>query len=303
VVDDSEVIEISEGRHPVVERILAGEGFVPNDVQLDCQGAQLLVITGPNMAGKSTVMRQVALITLMAQAGSFVPARRARIGRVDRIFTRVGASDNLAKGQSTFMVEMTETASILNNATARSLIILDEIGRGTSTFDGLSIAWAVAEHLHDRVGARTLFATHYHELTDLNRERPRVKNVSIAVKEWQGQVIFLRKLVEGGASRSYGIEVAKLAGLPASVLSRARLILQNLESGELDEAGHPRLTHRRGRESGAGQLGLFGAPAAAPAGKSEPSPIEREIRELALDAMTPLEALNLLAKWKKQLHD
>ncbi|MFN7134363.1 MAG: DNA mismatch repair protein MutS, partial [Myxococcales bacterium] len=188
-VDDSDVLEIVDGRHPVVERMLAGEQFVHNDVRLDGTSQQVLVITGPNMAGKSTVMRQVALTALMAQAGSFVPARRARIGLCDRIFTRVGAADNLSRGQSTFMVEMTETANILNNATRRSLVILDEIGRGTSTFDGLSIAWAVAEHLHDAIGARTLFATHYHELVDLARDKPRVKNASIAVKEWDGKVI------------------------------------------------------------------------------------------------------------------
>jgi DNA mismatch repair protein MutS len=305
VVDDSEILEIVEGRHPVVERLLQGERFVPNDLLLDCNHAQLVVLTGPNMAGKSTVMRQVALIALMAQAGSFVPAKSARIGRCDRIFTRVGASDNLVRGQSTFMVEMTETASILNNATRRSLIILDEIGRGTSTFDGLSIAWAVAEHLHDQVGARALFATHYHELVDLAREKPRVKNRSIAVKEWQGKVIFLRKLVEGGASRSYGIEVAKLAGLPGSVLGRAREILKNLESGELDAQGKAALAH--GAPSPRAEAAQAPPPEppveAAPlpmAGKGA-SEVERAIRALSLDMMTPLEALNLLAKLKKQL--
>ncbi len=227
-LDGSESMEIAGGRHPVVEAMLPADsgGFVPNDLSIassaDPEGAQLLVITGPNMAGKSTVMRQAALIVLMAQAGSFVPAERARIGIVDRVFTRVGASDDLARGRSTFMVEMTETASILHNATRRSFVILDEIGRGTSTFDGLSIAWAVAERLHDRTGCRTLFATHYHELQDLARERPRVRNLTVAVREVGDRVVFLRKLVPGGASRSYGIEVAKLAGLPAEVLVRAR---------------------------------------------------------------------------------
>jgi DNA mismatch repair protein MutS len=207
VVDDSDVLSITAGRHPVVERVLgAGESFVPNDVRMDASEAQILVITGPNMAGKSTVMRQVALTVLMAQAGSFVPAAAARVGLCDRIFTRVGAADNLARGQSTFMVEMTETSHILHHATKRSLVVLDEIGRGTSTYDGLSIAWAVAEHLHDKLGARTLFATHYHELVDLAREKPRVKNLCIAVKEHGGKVLFLRKLVPGGANRSYGIE-------------------------------------------------------------------------------------------------
>jgi DNA mismatch repair protein MutS len=220
--------------------------FIPNDVRLDREDAQVLIITGPNMAGKSTVMRQVALAVMMGQAGCFVPARAARIGLCDRVFTRVGASDNLAKGQSTFMVEMTETANILHHATRRSLVVLDEIGRGTSTFDGLSIAWAVAEHLHDRIGARTLFATHYHELTDLAREKPRVKNCSIAVREQQGRVIFLRKLVEGAASSlSYGIEVARLAGLPArGARARARAAAQP-RGGRV----------RRGRSAAAGQAG------------------------------------------------
>ncbi|HEY8210099.1 MAG TPA: DNA mismatch repair protein MutS [Myxococcaceae bacterium] len=299
-VDESEALEIEAGRHPVVERMLDGERFVPNDVQLDRQQSQILVITGPNMAGKSTVMRQVALTVLMAQAGSFVPAKRARVGLCDRIFTRVGASDNLAKGQSTFMVEMTETANILHHATRKSLVVLDEIGRGTSTFDGLSIAWAVAEQLHDRVGARTLFATHYHELTDLARDKPRVRNATIAVKEHEGKVVFLRKLVAGGASRSYGIEVARLAGLPPEVVGRAREILLNLESGELDEAGKPRLSRskvaRRGPE---GQLGLFvGDP--GPAVSEAERALLRELKELTVDTTTPLEALNLLYRWKRE---
>ncbi|MGI5864073.1 MAG: DNA mismatch repair protein MutS [Myxococcales bacterium] len=297
VVDDSGIIDIVEGRHPVVERMLAGEAFVPNDIQLDRTSQQVLVITGPNMAGKSTAMRQVALIVLMAQAGCFVPARRARIGRVDRIFTRVGAADNLARGQSTFMVEMTETSSILHNATGRSLVVLDEIGRGTSTFDGLSIAWAVAEHLHDKVGARTLFATHYHELVDLAREKPRVKNLTVAVKEWEGRVVFLRKLVAGGASRSYGIEVARLAGLPAEVVARARQILANLERQELDEAGRPTLTRAKKTREAPAQLGLFRT-------KEEPAPyapLLEELRKVDLDRTTPLEALNFLASLKSRL--
>ena len=297
VVDDGSLLEIVEGRHPVVERNLGGESFVPNDLRLDGENQQLLVITGPNMAGKSTVMRQAALIALMAQAGCFVPAKRARVGRCDRIFTRVGASDNLARGQSTFMVEMTETANILHNATARSLVILDEIGRGTSTFDGLSIAWAVAEHLHDTVGARTLFATHYHELTDLSREKARVKNATIAVKEWQGRVIFLRKLIEGGASRSYGIEVAKLAGLPAGVLGRAREILKNLEASELDAEGRAQIARGRKKQEPVNQLGLFAREGPSPLASS----VEKDLRALAIDGLTPLEALNLLATWKKKL--
>jgi DNA mismatch repair protein MutS len=307
VVDDSELVSITAGRHPVVERVLgAGESFVPNDVRMDAADAQILVITGPNMAGKSTVMRQVALTVLMAQAGCFVPAKAAHIGLCDRIFTRVGAADNLARGQSTFMVEMTETSHILHHATRRSLIILDEIGRGTSTFDGLSIAWAVAEHLHDKTGARTLFATHYHELVDLAREKPRVKNLCIAVKEHGGKVLFLRKLVPGGANRSYGIEVARLAGLPQEVVGRARDILQNLESGELDEAGRPRVAVRRGSRTAAGQLGLFGAeeaaaPQAAPAVPAAHLKVLEALRTTSLDTTTPLEALNLLARLQKEL--
>ncbi|HLO27008.1 MAG TPA: DNA mismatch repair protein MutS, partial [Geobacteraceae bacterium] len=243
VVDDGTALSISEGRHPVIEAMNLGERFVPNDTLLDNDDHQLLIITGPNMAGKSTFMRQVALITLMAQIGSFVPARSARIGVVDRIFTRVGAADNLARGQSTFMVEMTETANILRYATPKSLIILDEIGRGTSTFDGVSIAWAVAEYLHDcgEHAAKTLFATHYHEMTELVVTRGRIKNLNIAVKEWNDQIIFLRKIIPGGASHSYGIQVARLAGLPVEVIDRAKEILRNLEKGEYGEGGLPRI--------------------------------------------------------------
>ena len=224
---------IRDGRHPVLDQNLAGERFVPNDTTLEPRENRVLIITGPNMAGKSTYIRQIALLTLMAQVGSYVPATTMELGVVDRIFTRIGASDDLARGQSTFMVEMNETALILNNATDRSLVILDEIGRGTSTFDGLSIAWSVAEHLHDQIGARTVFATHYHELTALTQVRSAVKNYSVAVKEWNNQIIFLRKIVAGSAEKSYGIQVARLAGLPESVLARARQILEHLE------AGHP----------------------------------------------------------------
>jgi DNA mismatch repair protein MutS len=256
------------------------------------------MITGPNMAGKSTVMRQAALIVLLAQMGSYVPASRARVGLVDRIFTRVGASDDLARGRSTFMVEMTETAAILHNATRRSLVVLDEIGRGTSTFDGLSIAWAVAEHLHDVVGCRTLFATHYHELQDLARERPRVRNVTVAVREVGDRIVFLRRLVPGGASRSYGIEVAKLAGLPLEILGRAREILRNLEALEVDEGGHAALARGGRRKSSAPppQLGLFASP-------SDPraEALAQALRSVDLDAMRPLDALNWLADWKARL--
>ncbi len=236
-VDDSDVIEIKQGRHTVVERMLlnrAGAGaFVPNDTILSSRGQQIALITGPNMAGKSTYIRQVALIVLMAHLGCWVPAQSARIGLVDRIFCRVGASDELARGNSTFMVEMNETANILNNATGRSLVILDEIGRGTSTYDGISIAWAVAEHLHgEKEGPRTLFATHYHELTQLAHSLPRLQNWSVAVKEWKDEILFVRQVVPGAADRSYGIQVARLAGMPPSVVSRAKEILQGLEMGK-----------------------------------------------------------------------
>ena len=241
VLSDDLRLVIADGRHPVLDQSLAEEKFVPNDVELDGDANRLHIITGPNMAGKSTYIRQVALIVLMAQIGSFVPAASAEIGLVDRIFTRVGASDDLSRGQSTFMVEMNETANILNNATERSLVILDEIGRGTSTFDGLSIAWSVAEYLHDAIGARTLFATHYHELTDLEMTRPGVKNYNVAVREWNDQIIFLRKIVRGGADKSYGIQVARLAGLPGVVLERAKEILGNLELAELNADGKPKI--------------------------------------------------------------
>jgi DNA mismatch repair protein MutS len=242
------ILEIREGRHPVVEKLITGERFVPNSIVMDNQENQVLIITGPNMAGKSTVLRQVALMTIMAQMGSFVPAQQANIAITDRIFTRVGALDNLSAGQSTFMVEMQETANIVNNATANSLVIMDEIGRGTSTYDGLSIAWAVAEHLHDLngTGTRTLFATHYHELTELENQLDRVKNYNIAVKEWNDEIIFLRKLVKGGTNRSYGIQVARLAGIPEPVIRRSKKILAQIEAG-----GIQRPTEKK--ETGAGE--------------------------------------------------
>lgn len=226
-------IKIMGGRHPIVERLISGERFVPNDVCMDDKDHRMMMITGPNMAGKSTIMRQTALIILMAQMGSFVPAAEAWISVVDRIFTRVGASDNLIKGESTFMVEMSEAATILREATAKSFIIIDEIGRGTSTYDGVSIAWAVAEYIHDTLKAKTMFATHYHELTDLPLTKEGVKNYNVAVKEWNDQIIFLRKLVEGGVNRSYGIQVARLAGLPLDVITKAKEVLQKLEAGEM----------------------------------------------------------------------
>jgi DNA mismatch repair protein MutS len=294
IMDESTELLIEEGRHPVIETMSLGERFVSNDVHMDTSKRQILIITGPNMAGKSTFMRQVALLVLMAQMGSLLPAKKAQIGLVDRIFTRVGASDNLARGQSTFMVEMTEAANILNHATPRSLIVLDEIGRGTSTFDGVSIAWAVAEYLHDnpRVAAKTLFATHYHELTDLAQTRERVQNFNVAVKEWNDQIIFLRRIVKGGASHSYGIQVARLAGLPAPVIDRAKEVLRNLESGEY-VAGAPRLARsiRAGKTKEAPQLGLF----------EQPDLVRQRIEALDVSVLTPLEALNLLDELKKML--
>jgi DNA mismatch repair protein MutS len=231
IVDHGAVLEIADGRHPVIEAMLPAGTFVPNNCRLDPESDQLLLITGPNMAGKSTYMRAVAQIVLLAQIGGFVPARSATIGVCDRVFTRVGAADNLSRGDSTFMVEMRETASILGKATRRSLVVFDEVGRGTSTFDGVSIAWAVAEHIHDAIGARTLFATHYHELVALAESRPRVRNVSVAVREHAGEIVFLRRVVPGGANKSYGIDVARLAGLPHAVIGRAREIMGRLEGG------------------------------------------------------------------------
>jgi DNA mismatch repair protein MutS len=292
-VTDGTDTEIDEGRHPVIEQTVKDEDFVPNDIRLNSSDQQVLIITGPNMAGKSTVLRQVALTVLMAQMGSFVPASKAVIGIVDRIFTRVGASDDLAKGQSTFMVEMNETANILRYATPASLVILDEIGRGTSTYDGLSIAWSVAEALHDRSGrgVRTLFATHYHELTELVAAKARVKNFNIAVREWNDQIIFLRKLVPGGTSRSYGIEVARIAGLPEDVLRRAKEILENLERDELDDSGRPRLSQGPlgSNEEAIAQLNLFG---------HHDRRLMEWIRNLDITNLTPLEALVELNKLK-----
>ncbi|MCI0530147.1 MAG: DNA mismatch repair protein MutS, partial [Nitrospira sp.] len=284
-VTEGQEIRIVDGRHPVLERLSITESFIPNDTLLDGKENRLLIITGPNMAGKSTYMRQVALIVLLAQMGSFVPAREASIGLVDRIFTRVGASDDLASGRSTFMVEMNETANIVNNATAKSLIILDEIGRGTSTFDGISIAWAVAEYIHTRIKARTLFATHYHELTDLAAHHPGIKNMKAAVREWNDEIIFLRKIVEGGADRSYGVQVARLAGLPPEVLKRAKEVLAHLE---------PQISRVAPPEPGqpSPQPDLF-----------EHSPSQALLDEIAnLDPlkMTPLEALNKLDELQKK---
>ena len=286
-VDDGPVIALEDSRHPVVEAALEPGAFVPNDVTLDMQGARLMLVTGPNMAGKSTLMRQVALIALMAQAGSFVPARKATVGRVDRIFTRVGASDDLARGQSTFMVEMRETASILRGATSRSLVVFDEIGRGTSTFDGLSIAWAVAEYLHDVVRARAMFATHYHELCALAESRKHVVNVNVSARETGDDIVFLHKLSEGGASRSYGVAVAKLAGLPEPVLARARALLKEMERGEGPFRRAPR------------QMGLFEERPSAPPPVAHPA--LDALAAADVNRMTPLDALHLVAQLKRMV--
>jgi DNA mismatch repair protein MutS len=300
-VSDADCIRIIEGRHPVVESI-SSERFVPNDAFLDSEN-QIAVITGPNMAGKSTYIRQVSLITIMAHMGSFVSAKEAEIGIVDRVFSRVGASDNLSKGQSTFMVEMTETANILRNATQKSLMILDEIGRGTSTFDGLSIAWAVTEYISEKVKAKALFATHYHELTDLSLLRGNIRNLNVAVREWNDQVVFLRRIIEGGADRSYGIHVARLAGLPAEVLERAKEILLNIEKGEFSQEGMPRLALMRKRDRAGKLAGLqAGKPADGqallPLFKNG-DPLRDELRGIDIDNMTPIQALMKLAELKK----
>jgi len=291
-VDNGDSVEIRDGRHPVVER-LTPDKFVPNDIRLSNSDQQVIILTGPNMAGKSTYLRQTALIVILAQMGSFVPAAEARVGIVDRVFTRVGASDNLAGGQSTFMVEMNETANILNNATSRSLVILDEVGRGTSTFDGVSIAWSVVEHLHDRISAKTLFATHYYELTELALSKLRVRNYNIAVREWKDQILFLRKIVEGAADRSYGIQVARLAGLPPEVIIRAQEVLANLERANYTESGNSRLAaHAAGVESGTPQIGFFEDP--------RTQELAQELRRLQPETMTPLQALALLAEWSQK---
>jgi len=302
-VDDGTALRIVGGRHPVVEAMLersSGDGFVANDTTLDATDAQILLLTGPNMSGKSTYLRQTALIVLLAQMGSYVPAERAHVGAVDRIFTRVGASDRLARGESTFMVEMRETSEILRQASRRSLIILDEIGRGTSTFDGLAIAWAVAEYLHDTPGlaARTLFATHYHELIELSLTKERVRNAHFDARELEGQVVFLRRLVEGGASRSYGIQVARLAGLPAEVIDRSKQILANLEGGELDARGRPRLA-KGASEPDAGQLPLaLGSSEGVSAAERD---VLQALRGFEIDRTTPLDALLELGRLQRVL--
>ncbi|NTV52871.1 MAG: DNA mismatch repair protein MutS, partial [Candidatus Firestonebacteria bacterium] len=290
-VDESPRLFIREGRHPVVEQ-LTSSAFVPNDLNLENAATQIMVLTGPNMGGKSTYLRQTALTVILAQMGGFVPAAEAHLGLVDRVFTRVGAADNLAGGQSTFMVEMSETANILANATGRSLVILDEVGRGTSTFDGVSIAWAVVEHLHDVVGAKTLFATHYYEITELALSKPRVKNFNIAVREWKEEIIFLRKIVEGSADRSYGIQVARLAGLPDGLIGRAREVLLNLERANYTDAGSSRLALHLGESVVSQQPSLFE--------DSRGCELLSTLAALDPERIAPLEALNLLAAWKKK---
>jgi len=288
------VIHIEDGRHPVVERLIDGNRYVPNTIRMDNRDHQVLIITGPNMAGKSTVLRQTALIVLMAQMGSFVPAASASVAITDRIFTRVGALDNLSQGQSTFMVEMEETANILNNSSPDSLVVMDEIGRGTSTFDGLSIAWAVAEFLHDLrgTGVKTLFATHYHELTELAAIKTRVKNFNIAVKEWNDEIIFLHKLVEGGTNRSYGIQVARLAGIPEKVIQRAKKVLSSIEkTGHVPGARAGKNADKKNGHTGPVQLSLFRPPEEV---------IMEKLQKMDITSMTPLDALNYLHQLKEK---
>ncbi|MCD4721505.1 MAG: DNA mismatch repair protein MutS [Desulfobacula sp.] len=297
VINEHNTISIEDGRHPVVEKLIKGERYVPNSIEMDDVENQILLITGPNMAGKSTVLRQVALTVLMTQMGSFVPAQKASLGIVDRIFTRVGALDNLSSGQSTFMVEMEETANIVNNATQKSLIILDEIGRGTSTYDGMSIAWAVAEHLHDlnNKGVKTLFATHYHELTKLEETKPRIKNFNIAVKEFNDNIVFLRRLVKGGTNKSYGIQVARLAGMPDIVINNAKHILSNIDKNNSDVPKplpkRPRKKGKKRKEKDDNQMELFN--------HNEQS-IKNILEKIDISSMTPLEAINLLNDLKQK---
>ena len=288
-VDNSGVIDIQAGRHPVIEKMLGPGAFVENDTYLDKEENRLSIITGPNMAGKSTYMRQVALITLMAQVGSFVPATSARIGVVDKIFTRVGASDDLSMGQSTFMVEMMEVSTILKEATSNSLVILDEIGRGTSTYDGLSIAWAVAEYIADKekCGAKTLFATHYHELTELEEKLDGIKNYSVAVKEKGEDIIFLRKIVRGGTDESYGIHVAKLAGVPKAVTQKANEILRSLERKNILNG-----KEKQDKKQVEGQFDMYNYKLAE---------IAHEIDKINLNELTPIDALNTLVKIKEKM--
>ena len=293
---DSDTLEIKEGRHPVIERQLAaGDNYVPNDIYLDHERQQILIITGPNMAGKSALLRQTALIVLMAQMGSFVPATYARIGLIDKVFTRVGASDNLSKGESTFMVEMTETASILNNLSDRSLVLMDEIGRGTSTYDGISIAWSIVEYLHQHptCKAKTLFATHYHELNEMTKHYTRIKNYTVSVKEIGKRILFLRKLVEGGSEHSFGIHVARIAGMPPTVVSRAEEVLKELESSHQQVGNQPSKKKSAKADTSNMQLSFF----------QLDDPVLKQIRDeiagLDINNLTPIEALNKLNEIRK----
>jgi DNA mismatch repair protein MutS len=293
-VNDSTSLEIIEGRHPVIERLLPpGEKYTPNNVCLDTARDQILIITGPNMSGKSSYLRQTGLIVLLAQIGSFVPARKATIGIVDKIFTRVGASDNIASGESTFLVEMHEAAHIVNTATLRSLVLLDEIGRGTSTFDGISIAWSLTEYLHEKVAARTLFATHYHELNELADIFPRIKNFKVEVREYGDKVVFLHKVTPGFADHSYGIQVAQMAGLPEEVTERAKAILKNLEGSELTVHGEGEGTGKKakGRIHAEVQMTLF---------EMKDDVLHEELKKIDVDKLTPLEALQKLADLKRR---
>ena len=290
-----EPIDITGGRHPIVERVSEDE-FIPNDTDLGSESAQIVILTGPNMGGKSTYLRQNALIVLMAQIGSFVPAESASLGCVDRIFSRVGASDDLSRGESTFMVEMIETARILHQSTNSSLVILDEVGRGTATFDGLSLAWAIVEYLHATSRPKTLFATHYHELTELATTLDGVINQTLAVKEWQDRIVFLRRVIPGSSDKSYGLHVARLAGIPASVIERAGQILSNLEAQEYDMRGRPRIARGdpKAEQSSTDQLALF-----APAEEV----ITALLRDVDLERLSPLAALNFLNALKSRLDD
>jgi DNA mismatch repair protein MutS len=296
VLNDTQKLEITDGRHPVIEKQLpAGESYVPNDVTLDTEDQQIIILTGPNMSGKSALLRQTALIVLMAQIGCFVPAKAVTLGMVDKIFTRVGASDNISLGESTFMVEMNETASILNNLSDRSLVLLDEIGRGTSTYDGISIAWAMVEYLHEnKLRAKTLFATHYHELNEMESSFPRVKNYNVSIKELNDKVIFLRKLKRGGSEHSFGIHVARMAGMPRSVVSRADEILKELEQSHDQSVPAKPIGDIAGHREGM-QLSIFQL--------DDPvlKQIRDEILEIDIDNLTPVEALNKLYSIKKYL--
>jgi DNA mismatch repair protein MutS len=303
VVNDSDLLEIVDGRHPVIEQLMPpGEKYIPNHLRIDTRDQQILIITGPNMSGKSSYLRMAGLVVLLAQIGSFVPATRATVGVVDKIFTRVGASDNIASGESTFLVEMHEAAHIVNTATTRSLILLDEVGRGTSTFDGISIAWSLTEYLHERVGARTLFATHYHELNELAELFPRIRNLKVEVREYGDKVVFLHTVTPGFADHSYGIQVAQMAGLPEEITERAKRILRNLEGselsvhGETDGRGEKPPAH--GGRRGKGrivpdvQLTLF---------EMKDDALREELRTINVETMTPLEALQKLAELKNKL--